>query len=326
MKRFLLPALILGSLLLTVLALHVGLGSVAGALERLGLAGFLLVVAIHLALNQGLGLAWWLLGWDIRPLHYLAYCWARLIRNAASDVLPLSTVGGQVAGGRVMMMAGVDGLFAGVSTVVDVTVEAVMQFTYVALGLALLAMAHLGQGLVAPLAAGAAVMGVFLIGALAILATAPAWAEGLLLRVVKRLPFLGSGSEEAGALLALLRRIFTRPRSVGLAAVVHLLCWSVTGVETWIVLRLMGAEPSLSEGIIIDSLLAALRAFAFFVPNALGVQEGGYIMLCGIFGIPAEIGLALSLTRRARDLVIGLPALLVWQGMEGHLLLRRRRA
>jgi len=35
--------------------------------------------------------------------------------------------------------------------------------------------------------------------------------------------------------------------------------------------------------------------------------------------------LALSLLKRGRDLVIGLPAIAAWQAIEGHRLFRRRR-
>ena len=75
----------------------------------------------------------------------------------------------------------------------------------------------------------------------------------------------------------------------------------------------------------IDSLLVAIRGFAFVVPNALGVQEGAYIMLCGMFGVPPEVALALSLLRRGRDFTIGVPALLAWQILEGRLALLRPR-
>jgi hypothetical protein len=306
MKRLLLPALIAGLVLLTLLMAHVGIGGILHGLERLGVAGFALIVAIHLALNEGLALAWWLLDRAGQRLRYLAFCWGRLIRDAASEALPLAQVGGQVLGARALMMAGADGIFAGVSTIVDVTIEAMMQITYAAIGLGLLAASHRGQGLILPLAGGAALMGTVVIVALAVLGTAPAWAEARLLRVVQRLPFLGGRADRAGELLIELRTIFSAPGRLALAAIVHLGCWAVT------------------DGIIIDSLLAALRSFAFFIPNALGVQEGGYIMLCGLFGIPADIGLALSLTRRARDLAIGLPALLAWQAAEGRLLLRKR--
>src|ERR1700729_374686 len=106
MKRLLLPALIAGLVLLTLLMAHVGIGGILHGLERLGVAGFALILAIHLALNEGLALAWWLLDRAGQRLRYLAFCWGRLIRDAASEALPLSQVGGQVLGARALMMAG----------------------------------------------------------------------------------------------------------------------------------------------------------------------------------------------------------------------------
>jgi hypothetical protein len=59
------------------------------------------------------------------------------------------------------------------------------------------------------------------------------------------------------------------------------------------------------------------------VPGAIGVQEGGYVVLGPLFGIAPETMLALSLLKRARDLALGVPALLLWQGLEAR---RWRRA
>jgi hypothetical protein len=41
-----------------------------------------------------------------------------------------------------------------------------------------------------------------------------------------------------------------------------------------------------------------------------------------LFGLPAEIGLAVSLLKRAREIALGVPVLLIWQGIEGHRALR----
>jgi hypothetical protein len=53
------------------------------------------------------------------------------------------------------------------------------------------------------------------------------------------------------------------------------------------------------------------------VPGALGVQEGAYMLLGGMLGLAPEMGLALSLVKRVRDLLLGIPALLGWQAVEG---------
>ncbi len=43
-----------------------------------------------------------------------------------------------------------------------------------------------------------------------------------------------------------------------------------------------------------------------------------------LVGLPPEKGLALSLVKRLRYLLVGLPALLIWQGAEGRRLVNRR--
>jgi uncharacterized membrane protein YbhN (UPF0104 family) len=62
------------------------------------------------------------------------------------------------------------------------------------------------------------------------------------------------------------------------------------------------------------------------VPGALGVLEGGYIIFCGALGLPAEMALTISLAKRVREIALGVPALLVWQWVEGRDLLILRRS
>ena len=78
----------------------------------------------------------------------------------------------------------------------------------------------------------------------------------------------------------------------------------------------------------LESLILATRTAAFFVPGALGVQEGVLVLLGGMIGLGPEVALALSLVKRVRELVIGVPGLLAWQVAEGKNLLSRsaRRA
>jgi hypothetical protein len=49
-----------------------------------------------------------------------------------------------------------------------------------------------------------------------------------------------------------------------------------------------------------------------------GVQEGGYVLIGGLIGLSPELALALSLMKRGRDLVIGTPALVLWQFLEAR--------
>jgi len=70
-------------------------------------------------------------------------------------------------------------------------------------------------------------------------------------------------------------------------------------------------------------LRAAARSAGFVVPGALGVQEAGFIVVCDLFGIPPDAAIALSMLKRARELVVGVPGLIAWQWSEGKRLLRQ---
>jgi hypothetical protein len=75
----------------------------------------------------------------------------------------------------------------------------------------------------------------------------------------------------------------------------------------------------------IEGLVYAIRSVTFFIPLGAGVQEGGYVLIGGLLGLSPELALALSLLKRGRDLVIGTPALVCWQLIEGRRFRRARR-
>ena len=83
--------------------------------------------------------------------------------------------------------------------------------------------------------------------------------------------------------------------------------------EVWLAPWLMGHPVSLIEALILESLTQAVRAAAFVVPAGLGVQEGGLVLIGGALGLSPDLSLALSLAKRFRELIVGLPGLLGWQ-------------
>jgi uncharacterized membrane protein YbhN (UPF0104 family) len=102
---------------------------------------------------------------------------------------------------------------------------------------------------------------------------------------------------------------------------VHVVGWLIGVAEVLIVLGCMGHPVTIGEALVIESLVQAVRGAAFAIPSALGVQEAGMILLCGIFGIPPDQALALSLIKRAADLVLGVPGLVALQILEGERLM-----
>src|SRR2546430_2188585 len=135
----------------------------------------------------------------------------------------------------------------------------------------------------------------------------------------------GRSAAGAAALHGALREIYRRPVALWLCFGLHLACWIASAAEAWLVLRLAGEPLPFSAVLVLESMLYAVRTSAFVVPNAVGVQEGAYILLGATFGLTPEMALALSLLKRARDLAIGLPTIGVWQALEGGRILRRRR-
>src|SRR5262249_34117006 len=127
----------------------------------------------------------------------------------------------------------------------------------------------------------------------------------------------------AAALHEALDVIYRRRRGLWSSFMLHFLCWVLSASEVWVALAFAGQPIPFGSALAIESLVYALRTAAFVVPNAVGIQEGAYVLLGGAFGLSPEMALALSLLKRARDLTIGLPVLAGWQIVEGSRLSRR---
>ena len=113
-----------------------------------------------------------------------------------------------------------------------------------------------------------------------------------------------------------LSMIYAQRFNIAASGQVHMLGWLIGVAEVWIVFACMGHPVSVSDALVIESLTQAVRGGAFVVPSAIGAQEAGLILLCGLFGIPPDQALALSLIKRAADVVVGLPGLVALQILE----------
>jgi hypothetical protein len=99
--------------------------------------------------------------------------------------------------------------------------------------------------------------------------------------------------------------------------------WQLLGLiagslETWLALRWLGQPVSPAAALVLESLTQAARQFIFLVPAGLGVQEAGFVGLGYLLGIGSDLAIALSLAKRMREILFGLPALLSWYWTEGH--------
>jgi putative membrane protein len=321
MKAIGIPAFALGLIATLLLVGHYGIGAVCDALTSIGWTGFLAIAGIHLAIIALCGLAWFALVPSPGKPAVWAFVWGRLVRDAASEILPFSQIGGFVLGARALTLARLPARMAAASTVVDVTMEMLSQLAYTGLALGAFVALRPQSGLAAPIAEGLAVAVVVAV----LLVLAQRRGLPLLMRISDVVTRRGIDLAATGiaAVQGAIDQIYrSRPRLLA-GCTLHLFAWIASAGEIWFALRLMGMPLDPVAVLAIEGILYAARGVAFAVPSALGVQEGVYVLLGGIFGMGPETALALSLLKRARDLSLGLPSLVIWQLSESRRLLRR---
>jgi putative membrane protein len=307
-----------GLALLVVIVTSFDLNRLGDLLLTIGW-GIAAVTAVHLLSLAISALAWHTVANQVWRGSWLIFVWARLTREAVSSILPVAHVGGDIVGARILTFHGATATQASASLLVDLTLEFLTQIAFTAIGLGCLLQVRSAETMRWSLVALAVA-----VPAAAALVLAQRWGlarlfERGLERLAERfgLPALGSLANLHETILAIYRQ---RP-AIAAASCWHLAGWGLGAVEVWLTLRFLGAHTGLIPALIIESLGQAVRAAAFVVPGALGVQEAGFLLLGTIFGLAPETGLSISLVRRIRELALGLPAILIWQVVENRRLL-----
>jgi putative membrane protein len=320
------------------IALALGLGGVialiaiegGGAIASLlAGAGWKLILLVPL---QILPLLLDVMGWrsvilgHVRlPALFLIAC----IRQAINRLLPVANVGGEIVGIRLLAQRGVDGASAAASVVVELTLSLFAQYVFVAIGVVCLFSRTRNAHAVQMLAFGLAAILPPL--ALLILIVRNGRVFHRVEQLAKRLfrPWLDgrNGFDHGARVDAAVRETFGARGRMSRA-----LGWQIAGLvagcsETWLALRWLGHPVAFSGALVLESLTQAARSLFFMVPSALGVQEAGLIGAGLLLGLTPDVALALSLAKRMREILFGLPSLLAWQWIEGRrifLHLRRR--
>jgi len=312
------------------------------------------LLTVYLVIESGtsevaqamLMVGWWLLPitfFHLVPLTFSALSWRELlpgasrpdtlivvrirwIRESINSLLPVAGVGGDIASVRLAHLKGVPGTQAAASMVVDTTVGVVTQLIFVLSGVWLLLRRSTERGSL--FVAEAVLIGVGILF-VAITAFVLFQHRGLFARFAKLvhslLPekwlysFAPSASTIDGAVVATYRsgRVMLR------ASLLRLIGWAAGAGEVWLVMQSLGQPIGMVDAYILESLGSGVRAAAFMVPGALGALEGSYILFGALFGLPADSALVISLSKRVRELALGVPGLVLWHWIEGHDLLRR---
>lgn len=306
-------AALLGFVLAAWLVDVVGFRSVESAILAVGWRGFVVLCAVGAALFVVLGGAWFVLARQGKS-RFADFVWGRAIRESTGELLPFSQLGGIVIGARALTLRGVDGSLAFASSIVDVTVELVAQIVFVLAGLVfLLTVPHApaNAGLVRGIAIG--VVAATIVAALFFLLQQRGSAA------IAR--WSGRWFPKAGAWLGKLHQsladMHASPVRLAMSLLLHIGGWVGTVLWAWLAVYLIGRRISFAFVFIIEAVVCAIRSVAIIVPGAIGVQEVSYALIGPLLGLAAPGAIALSLLKRARDVALGVPVLLIWQFAEG---------
>lgn len=306
------------------LVFSIGVAPVRQAIEAAGwaVAGVLALRAIAVA---AAGFGWLVLfPAPVRPAA-LTCVLIRFLREGANALLPMTQVGGEVIGARALTLRGAPASLSAASVIVDVLVQAVTQLVFAAVGLAALAALNLDsniRGAVTAIVAFAipALLGFYFVQQ----PVGQRLIRAILARVAGERQWAPFGAIDA--LYARLASIYANRTGLLSAGLIHMAIWFFGALEVWLIMAAMGFRTEYLAALAIESLLQAVRGAAFAIPGALGAQEGGLIAICALFGVPANAALAMSLIKRAPDVVFGAPSLVGWQMLEGSALLAPARA
>ncbi len=96
------------------------------------------------------------------------------------------------------------------------------------------------------------------------------------------------------------------------ALICRIFGWLGGAFEIYIFLSIIGFEPNIIDVIVIESFSGIIRAFAFFIPAGIGVQELAFVIVGDFVGLSSETSFSIALGRRVREILVGLPAIISW--------------
>jgi len=243
--------------------------------------------------------------------------WAVWVRESVNGLLPVGRIGGEIVAYRLLRRHGAGRAHAAASLVGDVTLSILSQATFAALGLGLLLASGGKTGLVTQLFIGLVTIVPL---TLVFVLVQRAGAFQVVSRLVDKLAAgrLRSIVHESVQLDRAVWAVYQRRHDAGACFVWQFAGWLAGAGEIWLALHFLGQQRDVVDAILIEALIQALSSAAFVVPGALGVQEGGFVLIGAALGIDGATALALAAARRLRDLTIFFPGIIAWQRAEAR--------
>jgi putative membrane protein len=226
--------------------------------------------------------------------------------------MPAGQIGGPMLMVRYLAQRGMRARDAAAVITVSTTMQTIAQLVFALIGVALLGSGS-GTGvrnavLIVIVVIGALIFGFYLAQRRGLFGRTMRFASSVAARFSAKRDW-SSLVTRAEAVDAAVHEMYRERGKVAASFALSLVGWIVGTGEVWLTLRLIGHPVDWTDALILESLGQAIRGAAFAIPGSLGVQEGGYLLLARLVGLPPEAALALSLAKRARELLLGVPGI-----------------
>jgi len=245
-------------------------------------------------------------GHGVRFLRFFRIRWAG---EAVNNVIPSGAVGGEAVKVLLLRRRGVPGEEGTAAAVVGKTLQSVAQLAYLVLSAAIWlrlesAPAPFRWVMVGMLGAGTLGLALaFWVQRRGVMATA----AGVVRRAGRPGAGLRARLEALRTLDARIRSFYRdHPRRFRQSVLVFFLGWLLDTLELFTIAWLLDLPISWFQAVAIESCTSVIKVAAVAVPGALGVQEGGIMLLCRLAGVPPALAPAYAIVRRLREALFAL--------------------
>lgn len=267
-------------------------------------------------------------GWQIlvsNPPALRRFFYARWIGESVNTLLPVAQIGGLFVKSYLLGKRLNESGLAMASTIIADTVSAVSLLVFIGMTLDLMAIHRIAPSILLTLAAASIIFCLQIYVFYRLQIGRALHLPSRLRKWLSTLTAYAGANSESGGIKGNLKAIYAdRPRILK-SLLAQFFGWVIGTIEVWIIVHLLGGTVSVIDALILEGAGQAVRNIAFFIPGALGLQEGAYLLIGTMLGLPSTLALSISLVKRFRELAQGLPGLLVWQANEGWHLLGRLR-
>lgn len=299
-RRLQQAALVLGLALFAYLLCEIGVDTIAHNLKTIGW-GLVVVVLLEGGMNFTNTVGWW---FTFDPKERNAGLWhlflARLAGTALNQTLPSATVGGEPL--KVVLLqphVSVAGATASVITakICHSLAQAIFVVGGFAIGFHRIELpTPVFRGLLAALLLTVVGLGAFLWVQRRGLFAATATAAGVLRLPRRWVQRLRRGTATIDARI---RDFYSqRPKDFALSLAFHLVGFVFGVVQIYLLLHWLDLPADVVACIAIEAFSIMIQMALFLVPGAVGVQEGGKMLIFAALGLPSAAGLSVGIAFR----------------------------